>query len=250
MKKPGKIKLLAYFCSIISFLLIWILLTAIINAPLILPGPYEVLVTFLKLIQTPLFWKAFLYTFLRVIASFVISITAGTVCGYFCSESDFLKCFLEIPLTIIRSTPVIALILITLFWFTSDWVPVFSGFLMTFPVMVDAVTTGFSVKNQKLYTMAECYNFSKKEIFRYIKIPACKNYFLTGADTVFGLSWKVVAAGEVLCIPKYACGTLMQKAQVYLETAQVIGVTVMLIISSFTVKKLVRLLFTGVKAYD
>ena len=244
MEKVRKTKLLAYFCSIISILIVWIFLSWAISAELILPSPLAVLKDFSVLIQSVKFWKSFFYTFLRVMASFSLSIIFGFITGYLCSESLFFKKFMEIPLTVIKSTPVIAVILITLFWFTSNWVPVFAGILMSFPVITEAVTAGFSQNNQKMLVMAQCYNFSKYEIFRYIKLPVCKPYFFSGADTVFGISWKVVAAAEVLCLPKYAAGALMQTAQIHLESSRVISLTITLVFFSFLLRQAVVFVYS------
>lgn len=246
MEKEQKTKLLAYSCSVFSILIVWYCLSKFIMADLILPSPLNVIKESLVLIQTKGFWLSFMFTFLRVILSFCISVTAGSVCGYFCAESAFVKDFMEIPLTIIKSTPVIAVILITLFWFTSDWVPVFAGFLMAFPVITDAVTKGFCSKKEKMLVMAKCYNFSRYETFRYIKLPECLPFFIAGSDTAFGLSWKVIAAAEVLCLPKNACGSLLQKAQIHLETSRVMALTVMLVLFSFITKQLFKLIIKGV----
>ena len=54
----------------------------------------------------------------------------------------------------------------------------------------------------------------------------------------FGLTWKVVAAGEVLSLPKYAAGTMLQKAQVHLETSTVIAVAIILVLVSFAIERL------------
>lgn len=243
MDKGQKTKLLAYSCSVITILTAWTVLSAVIKAELILPSPVTVLNDIIKLLKTGKFWWAFMFTFFRVVISFGISIACGFICGYFCSESPFFRNFMELPLTVIKSTPVIAVILITLFWFTSDWVPVFAGVLMSFPVITDAVTAGFNNKDEKMYVMAQCYNFSRLDFFKYIKLPACRPYFIAGADTAFGLSWKVIAAAEVLCLPKKAVGSLMQTAQVHLETSRVVALTVMLVLVSFIIKNLFRLIF-------
>ena len=47
-----------------------------------------------------------------------------------------------------------------------------------------------------------------------------------------------LAAGEVLSLPHYAAGTLMQKAQVHLETAEILASTFVLVILSLIFQKI------------
>jgi len=238
-----KKKFLSYSSSIIFLFLLWIILAAIINADLILPYPKDVFLSLIQLVQKPSFWKAFCFSFLRVISAFIISVILGTALGWLRSISSFLYDFFELPLAIIRCVPVIAIILVALFWFKSDFVPVFVAVLMALPVISTSVTKGFSYENEKLLFMAQTFCFSKKQIFKYIKLPAVLPHFYSGCQSAFGLCWKVVAAGEVISLPKYGFGTIMNKAQVHLETAEVMAVTVLLIIISYSLEKIAQVVF-------
>lgn len=245
MKKKTKSPVITYVFSLIVIILIWFITAQCMKAPLILPGPGLVFKTLLLLISKKVFWLNFAATFSRVILAFLCSIVLGTVIGFLCGISTFARDFFEIPIAIIRATPVVAFILVAFFWFTSNAVPVFVTVLMTLPIMISAVKTGFDNADKKLMQMTEVFNFSKNQIVRYIKIPAAFPYFLNGAVSCFGLSWKVVAAGEVLCLPKKAIGTMLQQAQVHLETAQVIAQTIVLVAVSFLIERIFSLLIKG-----
>lgn len=231
-------KIIIYFLSILTFLALWTLIAKSVNASLILPPISDVFKEIISLVQTNNFWVNFLYTIGRVFLAFIISLTLGLILGLLTGLSATIKTFLDFPLTFVRSTPVVAIILITLFWFNSNSVPVFVAVLMGLPIVVSAVSSGIEQNNQNLMFMAKVYNFSPIEKFRYIKLPSLFPFFLNSGVSVFGLSWKVVAAGEVLSIPKYGFGSIMATAQVHLETATVIAVTFILVITSFTLEKI------------
>ena len=230
--------LLAYILSLVVILVLWIVVSRIINAPLILPTPASVFSSAANLVKTQSFWHAFAHTFLRVIISFVITVLVGTIIGLACGLSSFTRSFFELPLAIIRATPVVAFILIALFWFKSGTVPVFVCVLMTLPIMTTAVANGFTKSDKKLLGMAKVFNFTRGQVFRYIQLPSLVPFFLNGMVSTFGLSWKVVAAGEVLSLPKYAAGTMLQKAQVHLETSTVMAVAILLVIVSFLLEQI------------
>ena len=228
----------AYILSILFIILIWFLLSRFVNAELILPSPATVFAAATDLIKSPFFWRAFGYTFLRVIISFVITVLLGTALGIGAGFSRFFHSFFELPLAIIRATPVVAFILVALFWFKSGTVPVFVCVLMTLPIMTTAVANGFSKIDEKLLGMAKVFNLNCGQVFRYIQLPSLVPFFLNGMVSTFGLCWKVVAAGEVLSLPKYAAGTMLQKAQVHLETSTVMAVAILLVAVSFLLEQI------------
>lgn len=231
-------KTIIYFLSIIIFLTIWTTASKIINAPLILPSIPQVFEQIIELIQLKNFWINFTYTLFRVFLSFTISLIIGFVIGLIAGLFPLFKSFIDIPLSFIRSTPVVAIILITLFWFNSNSMPVFVGFLMCLPIVITAICEGIEKENKKLMFMAKVYKFNKCQKIRYIKLPELIPFIENAALSVFGLSWKVVVAGEVLTLPKYGFGSIMQTAQVHLETATVIAITIILVFFSFTLEKI------------
>ena len=232
----------AYLLSVLVLFAAWFFMSKLINAELILPAPKSVFSSVFILIKSPAFWKSFAHTFLRVIFSFLITVVLGTVLGLAAGFSAFLRDFFELPLAVIRATPVVAFILIALFWFKSGTVPVFVSVLMTLPIMATALVNGFSKSDEKLMGMAKTFSLTRTQIFKYIQLPSLIPFLLNGMLSSFGLTWKVVAAGEVLSLPKYAAGTMLQKAQVHLETSTVIAVAIILVLVSFVIEKLFMLL--------
>lgn len=231
-----------YLFSFTCIIAIWQIFAVKVGSEFILPTPAESFETLKKIVFSKVFWQNFWPTFLRVLISFGISVVLGAFIGFLCGISSFAKDFFEIPMSIIRATPVIAFILVAYFWFRSNVVPVFVTVLMTLPIMITSVCTGFEKADKDLLNMAKVYNFSKKEIIKYIKIPQAVPYFLNGAISCFGLSWKVVAAGEVICLPKKAVGTMLQKAQLHLETKEVIAETIVLVLVSFVIERIFSLI--------
>lgn len=239
MKKESFWKIISPFFLILA----WYAVSAIISAPLILPYPHTVLLRLSQLVRTGLFWKAFAFTFLRVIISFLISLTLGFFLGLFAADSKAFSAFLDFPLDLVRSTPVIALILPALFWFTSGVVPVFVAVLMGLPIIITGSAKGFSHSQENLEKLfkANSRGFTGLKAFFYIRLPAATPALASGAESAFGISWKVVAAGEVLSLPRYAAGSLMQQAQVHLESADVLAVTLALIIFNYFCEKIINL---------
>ena len=239
-------KILITFLSVIFIFVLWIIIGFIVDSPLIFPLPSIVFKSIEGFLFSLSFWEYFLKTFIRIIISFLISVIAGSSIGILCGTNKYFKQFLEFPIAIVRVTPVVTIILIAIFWFTSNTVPVFVSVLMTLPLIITSVTNGFLSQDNKLIEMAQVFNISKSRIFFKIKIPFVLPYFFTGIKNAFGLTWKVVAAAEILCIPKESIGILLHNAQSQLETPELFAITIIFVVINYLCEILISMIINFV----
>lgn len=237
-KKTSKI--IPYALSILTLIILWQFISSKIASDIIFPSPFKVLKISLSLLLSGDFWKNFLNTFLRCLCSFFISLALGIVIGIGGGKSQFLKKFIELPIAVVRTTPVIAIILITIYWLDSNKLPVFISILMNLPIVITAIIHGFNNVEQNQLNMAKVYNFSSWQKLIYIQLPACKNSFVSAMISVYGLCWKVVVAGEVLCLPKKGLGTILQRSQIHLETETVMAVTILFVLISWLIELVLK----------
>lgn len=236
-------KRLAYFFSAATILFLWQILSLKINSDLILPKPSEVLKTIPALFFQKEFRLDFLFTFFRVIFAFFVSCVLGFFLGFVCAKSVFFKCFFEFPLQIIRTTPVIALILLALFWFDSFFLPIFAAILTSLPIVATCVQKGFSATSEKEKFMAKVFKIPKIKRFFRVDFPTCLPFFANSMDSVFGLCWKVAVAAEVMCLPKFAVGKTMINAQINLEISKVLAISLLLTFVSFIFQTILKKIF-------
>ncbi|MFH2113171.1 MAG: ABC transporter permease subunit [Spirochaetota bacterium] len=188
---------------------------------IILPAPERVVVVFTGLLATPRFIEAIGSTAMRSLAAFLIAMLAGSAAGFFSGISPRFRAMLSPPLTVLRATPVLAIILLAMIWFPAGVVPVFSALVMSFPVVSEHMAAGVRSVDKRLVDMARSFGASPLDIARSIRVPSAMPHVLAAARSALGLSWKVVIAGEVLSQPARAIGTGMQEARLVLETAEV-----------------------------
>lgn len=240
MNQKIKVNKVTKILSLLLFVALWYTAAFFINAPLILPYPHKVFASLIILIQKQRFWLSFCATVFRVALAFFISFVSGFFLGLFSADYPVVKNLISFPLAVIRATPVVAFILVALFWFSSTVVPVFVAVLMALPVVITGAESGFSknAENQEKLFKASCAGFFGIKAFYYIRLKGAMPALASCADSAFGICWKVVAAGEVLSLPRNSAGTIMQRAQVHLETADVLAVTFVLIVTSILTQKL------------
>lgn len=228
----------ATLLSVGIIFVIWQIFAMVIHSPLILPLPRETLEVLVQDIGRPLFWQHVGATACRSLLAFGIAVVTGTLLGAVTGSSENLHNLLVFPLAILRATPVVSFILLALFWFGTSLVPVFVAVVMSLPVMSGAIESGIKNTNKELIACCRVYGFSRGKMIRHLYFPSCKPYFFSGSLAVFGLSWKVVAAAEVISLPHRSAGTLLQSAKVHLETAQVFAITLVLVVLSFVLESL------------
>jgi len=207
--------------GIACFLVAWQAASFIVKSELILPGPPIVLKALASLSTTAKFRSAVSGSLARVLESFIISIAIGLLSGFISGISQPAKAFLSPFITGVRATPVLALILLAMFWFPSSQVPVFSAVLMAFPVMHTSAEAGIRSVDQNLLQMSRLFHVPKRVMLWRLRVPSALPYILSGAKNALGLCWKVVVAGEVLSQPRMALGSAMQESRLMLETADV-----------------------------
>ena len=236
---------LAVTASIVLICALWEILSRRASSPLILPSISDVMRDLLKLCTDPHFPRDSLATFTRGLIAFGVSFALSLCLGALSGVFPLFAAVLLPWMSVIKSTPVVAFILIAILWFGSGIVPIFVAVLMTLPVMTEATAQGIRSVDTKLLEMARVYRMSRHSILMNIRIPSAMPFILAGDAATFGLTWKVVIAGEILGFPESGLGSAMQTAKVHLETPRVFSLTIvailMSVVTEIVLKRLARL---------
>jgi NitT/TauT family transport system permease protein len=206
----------------IAFIIaLWKIASLGVGLEIILPSPERVIKAIAGIASNRHFTSAVGATALRGLSAFGISMFLGLGLGLASGASRRFEGFMAPGITVIRATPVLAVILIALIWFPSGIVPVFSAVIMAFPVVAADVAAGVRSTDQRLIDMARSFGVSRRQALVRVRLPSAMPHVVSAARNAVGLCWKVVIAGEVLSQPVDAVGTGMQGARIMLETAEV-----------------------------
>lgn len=227
--------------GVLFLVLVWYGAAIAIGAEIILPTPAAAFTALIALLGRGAFWSSVGFTVLRGFLGFFLSFALGLLMGVASGKNRLIRSFTKPLVVVIRSTPVMSVILLAMIWFKSDSVPVFVSFLMAFPIVLGNVTEGVLRVDAKLMEMARFFRVPKRDIFFGIELPSLFPFLMAGAEAALGLTWKVVIAAEVLSQPIHAIGTRLQDAKVYLETASVFAWTVVAVFLSAVTEVLFRL---------
>jgi len=231
--------------AVLIWFVIWLLAAVLINNQLKFPGPIETLgVLFERIIAGEGFLLTVGASLLRILLGLIAASISGLVLGVSAGISRGFSDFMEPIVTVIKSTPVMSFIILAMIWFRFSTVPIVICFLMCFPIFYQNSKEGVKNTDTNLIRMAELYHVPKRKILSGIYLKSMKPYFSAASNVCLGLGFKVTVAAEVLASPEYGIGSRLYEAKIYLEPVEVFAWTFIILLLSYVLEQLLRLLFT------
>ena len=227
--------------SVAAIIALWAFAAWRVNSEHILPGPWKTLVATVRLLGDASFLAVVGHTLLRGLIGFAIAVVAGLGLGIAGGLSEGFDAFMRPWVVIMRSTPVVAFILLALIWFKNDSVPVFIGILTMFPMIYINIVDGIRSVDGKTVEMARFYGIDRPRMVREVYLPAIAPFVVSGISSAVGIGWRAIVVGEVLSQPRYGIGTVMHSAQTFLQVEILIAWTFVAIIIGALFEWLIRL---------
>lgn len=234
--------------SVICFwLLLWELASKLVHQEIFLASPVAVAGALWKLCGSIGFWKAILFSSLRIIAGFLSALIIGTVLAVASYNSRLIKELISPLVKIIQAMPVASFIILVLVWISPKNLSALVSFLMVMPIIYINIFEGLNSADEKLLEMAKVFKINGPKKVIAIYIPAVMPYFIAAISVGVGLCWKAGIAAEVIGIPTGSIGERLYEAKLYLMTKELFAWTVVIIIVSIIFEKAVLLLVRQLK---
>jgi len=227
------------FIAIVFWIFVWWIVAKLVNS-FIIPSPSETLEALYRVIISSDFIKELGASLYRILIGFFISSLLGLIVGIIAGLNEKFEIFINPLIAVIKSIPVISLILIILFWVKSTNVPLVVCFLMCLPVMYNNVSEGIKNVDKKLLEMAKLYKMSNMELIKKIYIHSIKPFVFSATKTCLNLGFRVTVAAEVLSSPKYGLGTKLFDSKIYLNMDELFAYTFIIILFSYLFESLLK----------
>ena len=237
--KPGK---LAILLSVLLWLTVWELTARALDSTLLLVSPVTVLVRLAELIRTGEFWSNVFTSLWRIGAGYLLGAGCGILCGVLCAFFPAAAALFSPLLSVVKATPVTSLVILALVWIKSYNLSIFICFLMVFPILTEAVREGILDADRELLELAFVFRFPAWKRLKLIYLPSIRPQMISALSTSIGFAWKAGIAGEVFARPTLGVGSRLYDAKVYLETPDLFCWTLLIILLSMAIEKLVLLL--------
>ena len=241
INKKKLLKLISVPISILFWISVWALISYNVNNEFLLPSPSDTVKALGELIVTGEFWLTAAISLERILFGIIIAALLGTVLGIITANLELLDSLFSPLLTLVKATPIASFIVLALLWADKNALPVFITVLIVLPIVHSNVASGIRSVDQKLIEVAMIYKFSLIKRIVKIHIPTVLPYFLAALRASLGMAWKAGIAAEVLCTPKNAIGTQIYFSKTYLETPLLFAWTLVVIVLSVIIEKLLML---------
>ncbi len=221
-------------------LILWKLLAIYFDSEFILPHPENIILKTFKLFADGDFLVIVGSTVIRGMVGFVVSLVMALVLGTFAGLNSSFYAFLQPILVTLRSTPVVAIILLALIWFSSSSVPIFIAIITMFPLICINIIDGIKNIDRQLVEMANIYRISLYRLITKVYAPAIIPFIFSGSSAALGIGWRAIIIGEVLSQPRFGIGTVMHSAQTFLNVDIVIAWTIIAVLISYIFERVIR----------
>ena len=219
---------------------VWVEQGTPMGGEFLLPGPLHVWEALMDIAGSEVFWETAFLSVGRMFFGILLGALLGVALAVLTAANRWCDLLLSPAVKVVRAVPVASFILLVLLWVGRGWVPVVISALMVLPVIWGSVRQGIDTADRQLLELARCYRFDRRKILRLFWIPSAAPAFMTGLATAMGLAWKAGVAAEVLCQPKFAIGTQIYRTKYQLETPELFAWTMVVILLSLLMEKLVK----------
>lgn len=226
--------------AVVFWLAVWQTVALGVRSSVLLVGPWQVAVRLTQLAPTLEFWTTVGRTFGRITLGFVLAAVVGVLLATASAASRWAAALVAPLVATIRSTPVVAFIILLLIWSDVAWLATIVSFLMTLPIVHATVLTGIGQRDRSLLEMTTLFRVPRWRRLRAVDVPGVLPYFAAACRAGIGQAWKSGIAAEVIGLPSGTIGERLYQGRLFLQTSDVLAWTVVVVLVAFTCEKLVQ----------
>ena len=166
---------------------------------LLLPNPVAVWQQLLDVLKSGEYLPDLRVTLTELAAAFALSMTGGTIVGYFVSRTGYTIRVFEPLFAGIYSIPIILFLpLYVLFFGLGPASKIALGATISFFPIVLSTIAGFGNVDRTLVTAAQSMGASDYQLFRYVLVPAALPVILSGLRMGFTIALLSIIGSEII----------------------------------------------------
>lgn len=232
------------------FFILWEIISFSLNNEILFPSLKNVLTAFFSLLKKSSTYFSIFNTLNTLIQSFTLSFFIALIFSILVKKFDLLQYFISPYITIIKSIPTIALILIIIIWSNLSNVPFFIGIAITLGVLFDILSSAISNVDPKLLKMSKLFNVPKYKILINIYIPSIYYSISEALHSILSLAFKVIIAGEVLAQLDNRIGGELYNEKNNLNTTYFFAWLLIVLIISLSLDNIIKYITKKMKKFE
>lgn len=227
---------------------LWQLLSSLLGKEILLPSPIRVLSSLWYLAQEESFWTSLFFSLSSITLGLILSLIIATILGLF---SYHLKDFRELlkPLMgFLRAVPLVSFTILILIYTDSSALSTIVPLIMTLPIIYQGILSSLTNIDPKIMEMIRSFKVSKFKTLKFIYLPQIKKALIPLMITCTGIGLKSGVAAEVIGLKEKSIGEGLYLSKIYLETADLFAWTLVIVLISLSIEKIVN--YIGEKNVD
>ncbi|MBQ4378034.1 MAG: ABC transporter permease subunit [Treponema sp.] len=214
---------------------------------LVFPGIFEILKSFFQLLSIPRTYQLILTTLTHLFVSLFFSSLLGTFIGLFEGRYDFIYRLLRPLMTLLRSIPIIVLVVIIMVLTEYEKVPYIASVLVLVPLISEATSEGLRRIRKEQSELIEAYrlfsSFSPR-ILVSVYIPLMAGYLRQAYTNAVGMGIKIIVTTEYLVQTKNSLGKAVNTSIYFNEYSEIYAwalIMILLVLLTTEIPRLVKI---------
>lgn len=226
--------------SFVIIVLIW-QITSEFVAPLFVPKPLTILKDFIITISSGQLWKAFYYSFIRIMSAVLIAGVISVPVGLLVHNNRTANDMITPIVNLLRYVPVTAFYPLLIMWFGIDEVMKIAFlFIASFVYMMPSVLLCLDEISQDLIDTAYTIGMNKRQVITKVQLPSALPSIMNSFVVMIGIGWTYIAVAETIN-PKYGLGFIIQQSSARGRTDLVFMAIIVIIAVSMIIDNIARL---------
>ena len=241
MKKLILKNLIQTGVAILFLLAVWWLAYHSVGNDLLIPSLSKSLKEVGGLLVKAAFWRALGGTLLRALIAFVISFLLAIIFAVVAYLLPWFERFFAPVVSVLRSMPILAVLLILLAFLDAGKAPIAVAFLSLFPMLYAGVLAALSSVDRRFIEISRVEGAGLFRRVTAIYLPLSAPYILKEAGAALSFSVKLIVSAEILANTAKSLGGMMQDARLY-ELPQLFALVAVAFLAGLLMETLVGLL--------
>lgn len=216
--------------SIMFIFLIWLIIYEVVSHPLLVPSFSQVLHAWIEMLNHKIYITSFASSFFRLFVSIFFSSLFGICLGILAARFSNVETWIKPYVTILKTVPIISIIIILYILFGYVYAPFIIVFLMVFPLFYQATYQGILGIDQ---SYLDVFHLETDELglsVKHVYLPFIRDHVILALYQSFGLGFKVLVTSEFITQTNTSIGNLLYQAKTNLRYDLVFSITIVMIL--------------------
>ncbi len=208
------------------------------NDRLVFPSVIEILRAFFRLILTPHTYVLIRTTLGHLLTAILVSSLIGITLGLAEGFSDFIRTLLKPLMIMLRSIPMIVLVVIIMVITKYERVPVIATSLILIPIISEAACEGCRRIDPELIDVYRMYSGFNLRILFTVYLPMMAGYLKQAYINVVGMGVKLVVSTEYLVQTRNSLGKAINSSGYFNEYQDIYAYALIMILLVIIISEL------------